>query len=144
MARPKKKIDENLLKQLAGINCTYDEMARFLSNEEVRVSVKTLRRRYRELIEDARSDGKISIRRKLFWHALEKNSVPALIHLDKTVNKSSEKIIFEGEIDSTHTHRVEEQPSEVQEKLKNLSTEDILQMRNILRKAQPNGQEKAD
>lgn len=134
MSKPKKKVDEQLLSQLAGINCTYDEMARILSSQGNKISSKTLRRRYRELVEDGRANGKVSIRRKLFWHALEKNSVPALIHLDKTVNKSSEKIIVEGEVEHVHehTHTAKEKAPD----LSNLSEEELDNLQALLEKAE--------
>lgn len=68
MARPKKEVNEQMLKQLAGIHCTMNEMSAMLG-----VSVDTLERRYADTIKEARESGKMSLRRAMFKKALDGN-----------------------------------------------------------------------
>lgn len=72
MARPLKVIDEELLKKLAGIMCTDKEMADILG-----ICVDTLKDRFSELINIARSQGKMSLRRFQYQAAAKGN--PALL-----------------------------------------------------------------
>lgn len=68
MARPSKPIDERMLKQLALVHCTHDEIAAVLG-----VHKRTIERRYAALIKEAREDGKSSLRRVMWKKALEGN-----------------------------------------------------------------------
>jgi len=70
MARPIKKLDEEAIKKLAQMHCTYDEIAEFCE-----VSTKTLQRNYVHLIKKGRDMGKISLRRAQFEKALSGNVV---------------------------------------------------------------------
>lgn len=86
MARPLKPVDENLLRKLAAIHCNQDEMASVLG-----VSVDTLHRRFAEQIKDARNEGKMSLRRKMWEMALGGN-VTILIWLSKNELGMTDKI----------------------------------------------------
>lgn len=86
MARPLKPVDENLLRKLAAIHCNQEEMASVLG-----VSVDTLHRRFAEQIKDARNEGKMSLRRKMWELALGGN-VTILIWLSKNELGMSDKI----------------------------------------------------
>jgi hypothetical protein len=77
MARPKKPIDEALVKRLAQIMCTMEEIAHICE-----CSVDTLERRFAEVIKQARSTGKMSLRRWQFASA-EKGNAGMLIWLGK-------------------------------------------------------------
>lgn len=77
MARPKKQISEEAVKQLAAIDCSYAEMAAVLGCDE-----KTLSNRFSQAIKDGRENGKMSLRRKQFEVAMSGN-VPMLIWLGK-------------------------------------------------------------
>jgi len=66
VARLFKKIDENLLRDLASIHCTTEEMALIL-----KCSKDTLERRFMHIMEEGRSKGKMSLRRAQFKSALE-------------------------------------------------------------------------
>ena len=68
MARPMKKIDEEAVKKLAQLHCTFDEIAEFCE-----VSTKTLQRHYVHLIKKGREMGKISLRRAQFEKAIGGN-----------------------------------------------------------------------
>lgn len=77
MARPKKKIDEELLFKLASINCSHAEMAAVLD-----CSSDTLERRYAAVIEKGRQQGRMSLKRKQYEMAMAGN-VTMLIWLGK-------------------------------------------------------------
>lgn len=84
--KPEKPVDENLLKKLASIMCTYKEMSDILG-----VSVDTLERRFADLIKEAQSTGKMSLRRWQF-QAAEKGNPSMLIWLGKQILNQHEKI----------------------------------------------------
>lgn len=71
--RPKFKIDKEILKQLAAIQCTQTEIAAVLG-----CSVKTLERRlkikaYQEVFQTGKEKGKMSLRRKQYETAMSGN-----------------------------------------------------------------------
>ena len=68
MARPKKEVDEELLYKLAQIHCTMREMS-----DIVGVSQDTLKRRYADLIDKGKSEGKMRLRRKQVEVAMSGN-----------------------------------------------------------------------
>tara|TARA_R100001463_G_scaffold76347_8_gene130456 strand:- start:7243 stop:7554 length:312 start_codon:yes stop_codon:yes gene_type:complete len=83
MAGPIKKhykLDVDLIKKLATIHCTYQEIA-----EIVGTSVSTLEKRYKSIIEKGRSEGKKSLRRKQMEVALDKGDVRMLIWLGRNL-----------------------------------------------------------
>lgn len=86
MARPRKKVDEELLKKLASIHCTMKEMSSIVG-----VSVDTLEIRYSDLIKKARENGKMSLRRWQFELAA-KHNLGMLIWLGKQLLNQSEKV----------------------------------------------------
>ncbi len=99
MARPKAKIDEQQVRELAAIDCTSAEMAAVL-----RCNEGTLVRRFAGVIKEGRLAGKMSLRRKQFQVAMAGN-VQMLIWLGKqrleqadkfqtTTNPSDEGFIF--------------------------------------------------
>lgn len=85
MARPLKVIDVELLKKLASIMCTGEEMAHILG-----VSVDTLERRYADVIKEAKSTGKMSLRRWQ-WEACKKGNPALLIWMGKQHLGQSDK-----------------------------------------------------
>ena len=68
MAPPKKQIDEKLLKTLASVQCTMEEMAAACD-----CSIRTLERRYVALIKKAQDSGRSSLRRVQWKNALGGN-----------------------------------------------------------------------
>ena len=84
MARPKKEVDEELLYKLAQIHCTMREMS-----DIVGVSVDTLKRRYADLIDKGKSEGKMRLRRKQIEVAMNGNHT-MLIWLGKQMLGQSE------------------------------------------------------
>jgi len=60
------KLDKDLIFKLATIHCTYEEIAQIAGT-----SVATLQKRYKDLIEKGRGEGKKSLRRAQFDSALK-------------------------------------------------------------------------
>lgn len=84
MARPVKEIDEELLYKLAQIHCTMREMSDIIG-----VSQDTLKRRYADLIDKGKSEGKMRLRRKQIEVAMQGNHT-MLIWLGKQMLGQSE------------------------------------------------------
>lgn len=77
MARPVLQLDESKIEKLAAMHCSLEEIAAFMN-----CSVDTLGRRYAEVIERGRLNGKCSLKRKQMELALAGN-VTLLIWLGK-------------------------------------------------------------
>ena len=86
MARPKKLIDENQVETLAGINCSYEEMAAVLDCDP-----STLTRRFAQAIEKGRHRGKMSLKRKM-WETAMGGNVTMMIWLSKQMLGYSDKL----------------------------------------------------
>ena len=76
--RPPIKVDKDVLRNLLEIQCTIKEIAYVLG-----VSVDTLNRNYRDVINEGKSQGKIALRRAQWRNAVEKNNVTMQIWLGK-------------------------------------------------------------
>ena len=63
--RPRAKLDERVVEELASVDCSYQEMATILG-----VSAKTLTRNYVQVIEKGRDHGKASLKRTQFKVAM--------------------------------------------------------------------------
>lgn len=94
--RPLKPIDPELVKQLAAVHCTIDEIA-----TRVGVSVMTLRTRFLDVITQGKDEGKISLKRKMFSVAMQGN-VHMLIFLAKQHLGYRDK--FPEEVSPTNIH----------------------------------------
>lgn len=114
MARPRKPVDLNDLEKLASMGCTMKEMASFFD-----VSVDTLERNYADTIETGRDKGKTSVRRMMWKHGENGNSV-ALKYLVHNVLKER--------IEESHDKDLDKATSEVMEKLNAISTDAILKL----------------
>ena len=77
MARPKKQIDETTVRRLAEIHCTVEEIA-----SVVGCSKDTLERRFADIIDEGKAEGKSSLRR-MQWEAAQKGNTAILIWLGK-------------------------------------------------------------
>lgn len=86
MARPRKKIDEKLLKDLAFIHLPEEYMAHCLG-----ISRDTLRRRYAAKIEEYRSQGKAKLLSKA-WAKVESGDWAAIKFLLQNWLKMQEKV----------------------------------------------------
>ena len=78
--RPKKTVDETILRNLCEIQCTVKEIAYVMG-----VSVDTLNRNYKDVINEGRSQGKIALRRAQWRSAIETKNVTMQIFLGKAV-----------------------------------------------------------
>lgn len=76
--RPKIEIDVEILAKLCEVQCTVKEMAYIMG-----VSVDTLNRNYKDVINAGKSQGKIALRRAQWRNAVEKNNVTMQIWLGK-------------------------------------------------------------
>ena len=95
IGRPLKQVDAKLVKDLASIFCTMDEMAAIVG-----VSVDTLERRYAEAIKRGRESAKSSLRR-LQWKAAKKGNTSILIWLGKQyLGQREPSLMNTGEADS--------------------------------------------
>jgi hypothetical protein len=84
MGRPEAKIDLAELEKLCGMQCTDEEIAAFFG-----VSTRTIERRrkvpkFRELMDQGRAKGRVSVRRSLFRQAA-KDNIAAAIFLSKNL-----------------------------------------------------------
>lgn len=114
MSRPKADISAEQVMKLASIGCTYAEMAAVLG-----CNVSTLQRRFAQDIETGREQGKSSVRRMMWRHGEQGNSV-ALKYLVHNVLK--EKIEDNSDKDLNRA------TTEVFEKLNSISTDMILKL----------------
>jgi len=94
IGRPLKQVDAALVKDLASIFCTMDEMAAIVG-----VSVDTLERRYAEAMKRGRETAKSSLRR-LQWKAAKKGNTSILIWLGKNYLGQREPSMIPQEADT--------------------------------------------
>jgi len=90
MGRPQKKIDADIVFELAKINCTMHEIAAV-----VKCSVDTLERRFADIIKIGREDGKASLKRRMWETAMSdsnKGSVTMQIWLSKQILGYTDKV----------------------------------------------------
>jgi len=87
MARPKKLIDQDLVRKLASIHCTNDEIAAVCE-----VDTRTIERRFAALIKKARENGKSSLRRYQ-WESAQKGNVVMQIWLGKQLLGQRDQMI---------------------------------------------------
>jgi transcription initiation factor TFIIIB Brf1 subunit/transcription initiation factor TFIIB len=112
MARPKLKIDEGLIENLAKIHCTTVEIAAVIGVDE-----GTIRKRYSDKIAKWREGGKTTLRR-LQWHAATKGNTAMLIWLGKQILGQTDKMEnkLSGGID-THDSRLDKLSQETLDKM---------------------------
>lgn len=92
MARPKKEIDIELVKNLASIFCTVEEIAAMVG-----VSKDTLERRYAAIIKEGKERGKASLRR-LQWKIAQGGNASMAIFLGKQYLGQADKLDFTEEV----------------------------------------------
>src|SRR5215467_11194175 len=133
MARPEAKIDLAELEKLAGMQCTNEEIGAFFG-----VSKRTILRRcesekFREIIENGRAKGRVSVRRALFKLANAGN-VAAAIFLAKNL------LGYKDVVNTEHTG-LAGGPIQFTAKpdLSQLSDEELKQLRAIAEKTLPAG-----
>jgi len=72
------KLDKDMIERLASIMCSYEEIAMVLNT-----SVDNLKKRYTEIIERGRAEGKMGLRRAQYSKATKDKDVRMLIFLGK-------------------------------------------------------------
>jgi AraC-like DNA-binding protein len=90
MARPKKVVDAEQVRQLAAIQCSVEEIGAVVG-----CSPDTLQRRFAAVIKEGRENGKSSLKKAQFKAALAGNT-SMLIWLGKVVLGQKETQVFEG------------------------------------------------
>ena len=78
VGRPKVKIDEKILGNLAHIGCTIEECGDVLG-----VSARTLQRNFADIIHAHKNKGKASLRKKMYEKAVTKDNTYMQIWLSK-------------------------------------------------------------
>ena len=90
VGRPKVKIDEKILGNLAHIGCTIEECGDVLG-----VSARTLKRNYAEIIQANKNKGKASLRKKMFDKAVNKDNTHMQIWLSKNYLGMKDRMVNE-------------------------------------------------
>ena len=72
------KLDKDMIERLASIMCSYEEIALVLNT-----SVDNLKKRYTDIIERGRAEGKKGLRRAQYEKAVKDKDVRMLIFLGK-------------------------------------------------------------
>lgn len=100
--RPRLRIDPELVEQMAGIQCTMEEMASVLG-----CSVDTLERNFADAIKKGRDQGRAALRR-LQWQGAQSGNPTMLIWLGKQLLAQTDKTIHKhiGEIGIKRIERV--------------------------------------
>ena len=88
-----KKIDAEIVRKLAALQCTMEEIAAWFS-----VNVSTISRRFANEVALGREAGKISLRR-LQWKRARAGSDALLIHLGKHILGQTERIALASQVD---------------------------------------------
>lgn len=94
--RPRIELNEPLLRQLARINCTHEEIAATLTAAGTPISTDTLARNFADCIEQERAAGRASLRRRQWAKALTEGNTQMLKWLGKNELGQKERIEFDG------------------------------------------------
>ena len=103
MARPRKKIDPAQVEKLAAINCSYAEAAAVLG-----CSPDTIQRRFAAVFKKGREQGRMSLKRKMWDHAMNGNTT-MMIWLSKQMLGYTDKLEQKQKIDQTEKQVIEVQ-----------------------------------
>lgn len=95
--RPAKPLDAEVIRKLAQIHCTTEEIASVCG-----VSKDTIERRFMDVLIDGRAKGKASLRR-LQWDAAQKGNITMMIWLGKQLLGQKDK--REETIELSHESR---------------------------------------
>jgi len=84
MPRPKVKIELVELEKLAGMQCTDEEIAAFFNVSPRTIERRRQNKKFREIMDQARAKGRVSVRRNLFRLSASGN-IAATIFLSKNL-----------------------------------------------------------
>src|SRR6476646_4405360 len=134
MARPEAKIDMAELEKLCGMQCTDEEVAAFFG-----VSTRTIERRrkvekFREIMDQGRAKGRVSVRRSLFKLANAGN-IAAAIFLSKNL------LGYKDVVNTEHTGLAGGPIQIAKPDLSGLTDEELKQLRAIVNKTLPPGRD---
>ena len=90
VGRPRAKVDEKILGNLAHIGCTIEEIGSILN-----VSARTLKRNFAEIIQVSREKGKASLRKKMYEKAVNKDNTHMQIWLSKNYLGMKDRMVNE-------------------------------------------------
>jgi len=135
MARPEANIDPVELEKLCSMQCTDEEVAAFFG-----VSTRTIERRrkvekFREIMDNAKAKGRISVRRSLFRLAANGN-IAAAIFLAKNLLGYRDVVNNEHSGLAGGPIQIAARPN-----LSQLSDEELRQLRDIADKTLPAGRD---
>jgi hypothetical protein len=113
MGRPAKKIDGELVRKLAKIGCTQQDVAEFLD-----CSHSVISERFRQDFHQGRAASKISLRR-MQWRAAKRGSVPMSIHLGKVYLGQTDRVDVTSKssnaaCDITRAENPRDRPTDIQ------------------------------
>ena len=135
MARPESKIDSVELEKLCGMQCTDEEVAAFFG-----VSTRTIVRRrlvpkFRDIMDQARAKGRVSVRRSLFKLAAAGN-IAAAIFLAKNLLGYKDVVSNEHSGPGGAPIAVDARPN-----FSKLTDEELQQLRLLVGKTKPSGRD---
>ena len=90
VGRPRARVEEKILGNLAHIGCTYEECGDVLG-----ISARTLKRNYADIIQANKNKGKASLRKKMFDKAVNKDNTHMQIWLSKNYLGMKDRMVNE-------------------------------------------------
>jgi hypothetical protein len=129
MARPKVKIDLVELEKLAGMQCTYEEIAAFFGVSTRTIERRCKNRKFLEAIERGKAKGRLSVRRALFRQA--PTNIAAAIFLSKNL------LGYKDVMSNEHSGPDGGPITIARPDFSDLSDEEIQQLRLLASKAKP-------
>jgi hypothetical protein len=135
VARPKTKIDLPELEKLCGMQCTDEEIAGFFGVSTRTIVRRRLAPKFRDIMDQARAKGRISVRRSLFKLANTGN-VAASIFLAKNLLGYRDVVANEHSGPGGSAISIDARPD-----FSKLTNEELQQLRHLVGKAKPPGRD---